>query len=86
MFAQKQKDMRKRTTEAVFGKRNYIWMLAGLGLLGLGLVLMTLDREPFGFGLLGLTVGPLVVLGGLGLQFWAILLPAKPKPEGGEQA
>lgn len=83
MFGQNDTDMTEKTTAAVFGQRNYFWMITGLAVLGLGLVLMTLDREPFGFGLLGLTVGPVVVLLGLGLQFVAILLPAKSK--GGEQ-
>jgi hypothetical protein len=71
--------MTEKTTEAVFGKRNYFWMIAGLAVLGLGFGLMALDREPYGFGLLGLTVGPVAVLAGLGMQFFAILLPAKTK-------
>ena len=78
-MSKSKKDMTEKATEAVFGKRNYLWMITGLVLLGLGLVLMALDREPYGFGQLGLTVGPVVVLLGLGLQFVAILLPAKPK-------
>ncbi len=34
---------------------------------------MSLDTEPYGFGFLGLTLGPLVVLAGFILEFFAIL-------------
>jgi len=34
---------------------------------------MSLDTEPYGFGFLGLTLGPLVVLAGFVLEFFAIL-------------
>lgn len=62
-----------------FGKSNYIMMLIGLGILFLGMVLMSLDNEEFGFGFMGLTLGPLVVMIGFGFQFYAIL--KKPKSE-----
>jgi hypothetical protein len=34
---------------------------------------MSADNEPFGFGALGLTAGPLIVLAGFVVQFFAIL-------------
>ncbi len=71
--------MTEKQTDAVFGKRNYGMLLIGLGVLMTGFILMTLDDELYGFGLLGLTVGPVVVLLGLALQFFAILLPPKKK-------
>jgi hypothetical protein len=56
-----------------FSKKNYILMLIGLGLLLLGMILMSLDNEEFGFGFLGLTLGPVIVLIAFGFQFFAIL-------------
>jgi hypothetical protein len=34
---------------------------------------MSLDKDPHGFGVLGLTIGPLVVMSGFVLEFFAIL-------------
>ena len=56
-----------------FGKKNYRLMLVGIVVVVLGFVLMSLDTEPYGFGFLGLTLGPLVVLAGFILEFFAIL-------------
>lgn len=57
----------------VFGKQNYQIMLLGLAVLIIGFVTMTLDNEDYGFGFLGLTLGPILVMIGFGIQFWAIL-------------
>lgn len=54
-------------------------MLAGVAVLILGFIIMTLDTEPYGFGFLGLTLGPLVVLLGFAIEFVAILY--KPKSD-----
>jgi hypothetical protein len=62
-----------------FGKKNYIFMLVGIGLLILGFTVMSLDGEPYGFGTLGLTVGPIIVMLGFIVEFFAIL--SKPKHE-----
>lgn len=56
-----------------FGKKNYQIMIAGLAILVVGFTTMTLDTEPHGFGVLGLTVGPLIVLAGFALEIFAIL-------------
>ena len=56
-----------------FGKQNYMLMLAGIVLLIIGFIVMSADNEPFGFGALGLTAGPLIVLAGFVVQFFAIL-------------
>ena len=61
----------------VFGKLNYLLMIAGVLLLVIGLYVMSLDKEEYGFGSLGLTVGPLIVLLGFVVEFFAIFL--KPK-------
>jgi len=60
-----------------FGRRNYTIMLAGIGVILLGFFIMSLDKEEFGFGFLGLTLGPIVVMSGFMLEFFAIL--SRPK-------
>ncbi|HLK98504.1 MAG TPA: DUF3098 domain-containing protein [Hymenobacter sp.] len=61
------------TAALPFGRRNYMLMLAGIGVILLGFFIMSLDKEEFGFGFLGLTLGPLVVMSGFVLEFFAIL-------------
>ncbi len=56
-----------------FGKQNYILMLAGIAVLIIGFIIMSLDKETFGFGVLGLTVGPIIVMIGFIIEFFAIL-------------
>lgn len=56
-----------------FHAANYRMMLIGLAVILLGFVIMSLDTEEFGFGVLGLTVGPLVTIVGFIVEFWAIL-------------
>ena len=60
-----------------FGRQNYIIMLAGIGVLILGFIIMSMDKETFGFGALGLTIGPVIVMIGFIIEFFAIL--HKPK-------
>lgn len=60
-----------------FGRRNYLFMLVGIGIILAGFFIMSLDKEEFGFGFLGLTLGPLVVISGFVVEFFAIL--ARPK-------
>ncbi|AKD56633.1 DUF3098 domain-containing protein [Spirosoma radiotolerans] len=70
--------VRRDTAAALpFGRQNYTLMLAGIGIILAGFFIMSLDKEEFGFGFLGLTLGPLVVMGGFVLEFFAIL--ARPK-------
>lgn len=56
-----------------FQKINYILMLAGIGVLVLGFVLMSMENAEYGFGSLGLTVGPITIMTGLGIEFFAIM-------------
>ncbi|MEM9858944.1 MAG: DUF3098 domain-containing protein [Bacteroidota bacterium] len=63
----------EKNNKLPFGRKNYVLMLTGLGVLILGFVIMSLDPEPFGFGFLGLTLGPLVVMAGFIIQLFAIL-------------
>ena len=56
-----------------FGKKNYQIMVIGLLTLVIGFITMTLDNEPHGFGVLGLTIGPLIVIAGFVIEIFAIL-------------
>ncbi|MGK7388747.1 MAG: DUF3098 domain-containing protein [Candidatus Cyclobacteriaceae bacterium M2_1C_046] len=56
-----------------FGKKNYTFMLIGIALLIIGFVIMTLDDTRFGFGFLGLTLGPVIVMIGFIVEIFAIL-------------
>lgn len=60
-----------------FQKTNYVIMIIGIVILALGFVIMSSDSEPYGFGFLGLTLGPIVVMLGFLVEFVAILY--KPK-------
>ncbi|MEO9869592.1 DUF3098 domain-containing protein [Ekhidna sp.] len=64
-----------------FSKANYIIMIIGVITLALGFIIMTLDTEPYGFGFLGLTLGPIVVMLGFIIQFVAIFYKPKTKSE-----
>lgn len=52
-------------------------MIAGVVVLIIGFLVMSADTEPHGFGFLGLTLGPIIVMAGFVIQFFAILY--KPK-------
>lgn len=56
-----------------FGKQNYLVMIIGVAVILTGFIIMTLDKEEFGFGFLGLTLGPIVVMAGFTIEFYAIL-------------
>ncbi|TAE04303.1 MAG: DUF3098 domain-containing protein [Bacteroidetes bacterium] len=69
--------MAQETSKMPFGKQNYRIMLVGLAVLFLGFTIMSLDSTTFGFGFLGLTLGPVVVFIGFMIPFVALL--NKPK-------
>lgn len=60
-----------------FQRSNYLWMIVGVVTILVGFLIMNMDKEPFGFGFMGLTLGPLVVVVGYIIEFYAIL--QKPK-------
>ncbi len=66
----------------LFTKTNYTIMLAGIALILIGFVIMTLETAEYGFGPLGLTVGPAFILVGFMVEIYAILHKDKPKTEG----
>ena len=52
-------------------KRIYI-LITGIIIMVIGLFIMTLDKEPFGFGLLGITIGPIIVLIGVFIPIYSL--------------
>lgn len=56
-----------------FGKNNYRWMIIGVCILVIGFIIMSLDKQTFGFGFLGLTLGPIIVMIGFLVEIYAIL-------------
>ena len=57
-----------------FGKKNYQWMIIGIITLITGFTVMSLDQEQHGFGFLGITLGPLIVMAGFIIEIYAILI------------
>jgi hypothetical protein len=60
-----------------FGRKNYILMLAGMAILCIGFIIMTLDTEDYGYGFLGLTLGPIILVIGFIVEFFAIMVKDK---------
>ena len=60
-----------------FGKRNYILMLVGIAVLAVGFIIMTLDKEQYGLGFMGITLGPIVVMAGFVIELFAIMVKDK---------
>jgi hypothetical protein len=67
----------QRKNNLPFSKKNYTIMLFGIAVLFIGFFIMTLDKEDYGFGFLGLTLGPIIVLTGFAIEFFAILYNPK---------
>jgi Protein of unknown function (DUF3098) len=62
-----------------FGKTNFQLMLIGIVALATGFVLMSIDKEPYGFGFFGLILGPVIVIAGFIIEIFAILYTPKEK-------
>ena len=60
-----------------FNNKNYKLMIIGIVIIVTGFVIMSVDDEEYGYGFLGLTLGPLVVLFGFIFQFFAIFHKGK---------
>lgn len=73
------------TTNDLFGKENYIWIIAGIVVIALGLILMAGGKsdDPNAFdpkevySFTRITLAPILILIGLGLEIFAIF--RKPK-------
>ncbi len=60
-----------------FEKQNYQWMAIGLVIVAIGFAIMAMDKDKFGW--LGISVGPVVVIGGFITEIFAILRTPKQK-------
>lgn len=69
----KEKTVSSNKEALPFGKTNYTIMLAGIATILIGFFVMSLDKSEFGFGFLGITLGPIIVLSGFAIEFFAIL-------------
>lgn len=56
-----------------FAKSNFKIMIVGIILIIAGFIIMTLDKEEFGFGFMGLTLGPIIAFVGFMIEFYALL-------------
>jgi len=81
MGEQKRKEDTKQATEFIFGKKNYKWMMIGLGVIALGFILMSGggsdDPEVFNpeiYSWRRIRLAPAVILIGFGIEVYAILL------------
>ena len=61
-----------------FGPRNYRLMWAGLAVLAVGFITMMLDSAQYGEGALGITIGPILLVIGFGIEFAAIMVRSEP--------
>lgn len=68
----------------VFGRRNYVLLLIGLGLITVGYTVMRIENEVDGF--LSLYLAPLLILGGYLEIIYAILWRPKAEATSGEAA
>lgn len=66
----------RSSSHFAFGPRNYRLMFIGLAVLVAGFITMTLDTEDYGLGFLGITLGPILLVVGFIIEFFAIM--AKP--------
>lgn len=60
-----------------FGPANYKLMLIGIALIAIGFITMSLESEQHGFGFLGLTLGPIIVMSGFIIEIYAIVKEPK---------
>lgn len=81
MGEQKRKEVIKQETEFIFGKKNFTWMLIGLGVIALGFILMSGggsdDPNVFNpeiYSWRRIRLAPAVILIGFGVEVYAILL------------
>jgi hypothetical protein len=73
------------STEPLFGKENYMWMLIGIVLVVLGLILMAGGKSPdpnvFNknevYSFRRITLAPILILLGLGIEIYAIFKKSK---------
>tara|TARA_B110000014_G_scaffold63753_1_gene43324 strand:- start:46 stop:252 length:207 start_codon:yes stop_codon:yes gene_type:complete len=67
----------KNKSNLPFKRHNYILMIVGIFTIAIGFIIMSIDQEDYGFGFLGLTLGPMIVLIGFIIEFFAIFSKSK---------
>jgi len=67
----------KNKSNLPFKRHNYILMITGIFTIAIGFIIMTIDQQDYGFGFLGLTLGPIIVLIGFIIEFFAIFSKSK---------
>lgn len=67
-------------SHTIFTQKNYILLAIALGIILLGFVLMSIDKDTYGF--LSLSIAPVIVLVGFGFVFYAILYKDKTNEKG----
>jgi hypothetical protein len=63
-----------------FTKKNYQLMIIGLLIITAGFTIMSFDSVDYGFGFMGLTLGPVVAMTGFLVEIAAILYRAPEDP------
>ncbi|SFB73105.1 Protein of unknown function [Flexibacter flexilis DSM 6793] len=66
-----------KNNNLIFGRKNYLFMIVGIAIILVGFLIMTLDKTEYGFGFMGITLGPLVVMIGFILEIFAIFYKEK---------
>ena len=72
-------EIKKNSKNLPFGKRNYQLVLLGVLVIVVGFTLIAVDKEEYGFGILGITIGPITVMTGFIIEFFAIMYGRKNK-------
>ena len=54
------------------GAKDIKILLIGIGIMLIGFFVMTMDKQEFGFGFLGLTLGPILVLIGIIIPIFSL--------------
>lgn len=70
-------NMEENKNKLAFGKKNYTFMLIGIVVLAIGFFIMTLDKQDYGLGFMGITLGPIVVMAGFIIELYAIMVKDK---------
>ena len=60
-----------------FDNSNYKIMIAGVICIAIGFIVMSLDQEDYGFGISWTYFGPIIVLSGFIIEFFAIFYNPK---------
>lgn len=63
-----------------FRRTNFVIMIIGIIMIITGFVIMANDPETYGFGFMGITLGPIIVFAGFVVEIFAIV--HKPESKG----